>query len=160
MIKQRLLSFVLLTLLGLTGPATVEASGINATILRRVAWQVYNSLAYQPLPAGAGQGRSIVNGTNYSLAVNLALNNLKAAILASNWTAEEKAAALRSIPPGLLGGGGSGTWSGDSVYGRYPFCWTRVNVFIHDPWYVVRMTAQVCHVAPTPTPTPRPTPTP
>src|SRR5262245_26064713 len=81
---------------------------------------------------------SMTEGTNFNAAVQKNVRQLKAAIVNSSWPQAAKNAAFWNLPAGLIGGGGSGTWSGETSVGGYCFCWTRTTIFFKDPWYVIR----------------------
>src|SRR6266480_3124504 len=101
---------------------------------------------------------SITEGTDFEAAIQKNVRGLKAAIANSSWPQAAKSAAFWHLPAGLTGGGGgSGTWSGETSVGGYCFCWTRTTIFFKDPWYVIRFTVKIC-CTPAPTPTPGPTP--
>src|SRR6266480_5903609 len=130
---------------------------LGAADIQRKAAQYAHELLLD-LPAGALGSVSITEGTDFQTAVRKNVRGLKAAIANSSWPQAAKNAAFWNLPAGLTGGGGgSGTWSGETSVGGYCFCWTRTTIFFKDPWYVIRFTVKIC-CTPAPTPTPGPTP--
>src|SRR5204863_60552 len=133
---------------------------LGAADIQRKAAQYAHELLLD-LPAGALGSVSITEGTDFQTAVRKNVRGLKAAIANSSWPQAAKNAAFWNLPPQLIGGGGSGNWSGETSNGGYCFCWTRTTIFFKDPWYVIRFTVKICCTpAATPTSTPTATPTP
>src|SRR5947207_3967247 len=130
---------------------------LGAADIQKKAAQYAHELLLD-LPAGALGSVSITEGTDFQGAVQKNVRELKAAIANSSWPQAAKNAAFWNLPPQLIGGGGSGNWSGETSNGGYCFCWTRTTIFFKDPWYVIRFTVKIC-CTPTPTPTVTPSPT-
>ena len=88
-----------------------------ADIQKKAAQYAHEFL--QDLPSGALGSVSITEGTNFQAAVQKNVRDLKAAIANSSWPQAAKNAAFWNLPKQLIGGGGSGNWSGETSVGGY-----------------------------------------
>src|SRR4030095_16455820 len=143
----RQISAILAVLVALTPLAPLEAAKHNkrkkhrnhrskelvgASDIQKKAAQYAHELL-SDLPPGTLGTVSITEGTDFDAAVQKNVRGLKAAIANSSWPQAAKNGAYWNFPPGLIGGGGSGNWSGETSIGGYCFCWTRTTIFFKDP---------------------------